>query len=120
METPERLVNKGQRLGLGLEEEWVIVAADFAVECCQSFWCEVCGTVVVKGRLDSSQFNLAFIDRGLLTIICAIPRHSCSNSGAGLLSGLIRVPQWLAAEDMAGLGLALFEGGHAEGGGGEL
>jgi hypothetical protein len=43
------------------------------------------------------------------TISWAIPKHNCSNSGAGLLSGLIRVPQEFAAGDMARWGLAQLE-----------
>lgn len=35
-----------------------------------------------------------------LTINCAIPRHSCSSSGAGLLSELISVPQLISAKAM--------------------
>lgn len=47
------------------------------------------------------------------TISWAIPKHNCSNSGAGLLSGFIKVPQELAADDMAGQGLPQSEE-HAE------
>lgn len=39
-------------------------------------------------------FHSSGLDHSLvLTINCAIPRHNCSNNGAGLLSGLINVPQ---------------------------
>lgn len=71
----------------------------------------------MKARSEQTLALLSHWTKAALTISCAIPRHSCSNSGAGLLSGLIRVPQWVAAEGMAGLGLALCERGHAEGGG---
>lgn len=47
------------------------------------------------------------------TISWAIPRHNCSNNGAGLLSGFIKVPQELAADDMAEEGLSQSEE-HAE------
>lgn len=48
VETSERLVDKGQCLGFGFEEEGVIVAADFAVERCQPLRREICRTIVVK------------------------------------------------------------------------
>jgi hypothetical protein len=67
------------------------------------FWQSV---YVHSSRFETQGLGLLSTCVACLTINCAIPIHSCSNSGAGLLSGLIRVPQWLVAEAMAGRGLA--------------
>lgn len=50
MKAPERLVNKGQSLRFGTEEQRIVVAADFAIKGRNSFRSEVrCATGVKRG-----------------------------------------------------------------------
>lgn len=122
VETTEGLVYEGERLGFGLKKERIVVTADFAIEGSEAVWREIGVWVGVERGLCLT-VSLCLCNPSIrvtshrvvacLTINCAIPRHSCSNSGAGLLSGLIRVPQWLVAEAMAGRGLARSEGPEA-------
>ena len=54
MEASQGLINEGQGWGFGLEEQSVVVAADFLVEPGQAVRGEVgCPTIVVKGALES-------------------------------------------------------------------
>lgn len=48
MKAAQRLVDKRQGLGLGLQEQRVIVASHLAVESSQAFWSEVCCGAVVE------------------------------------------------------------------------
>lgn len=73
---------------------------------------EGCGRALVLGaheHVNRGFSNMGPLSKSGRTISWAIPRHSCSNSGAGLLSGLMRVPQEFAVDDMAGRGLAQSE-----------
>jgi hypothetical protein len=120
VETSEGLVDEREGLGFGLEKEWIVVTTDLAIERGEAVWSEIASWVRVERGLHRPVSMVSFYPRlskpsisieacACLTINCAMPRHSCSNSGAGLLSGLISVPQWLVAEAMAGRGLARSE-----------
>jgi hypothetical protein len=41
VETSERLVDEGQSLGFGLEKEWIVITADFAIESGEAVWSEI-------------------------------------------------------------------------------
>lgn len=51
VETSEGLVDEREGLGFGLEEERIVVTADFAIERGETVWSEIGGWVGVEGGL---------------------------------------------------------------------
>lgn len=98
VEATEFLIDERERAVRCLEEQGVIVTARLPVERCQlcrrQVWPRVRWFKV--GGLYRSVLGLALrqgTNHDVHTMTCAIPRHSCSSNGVGLLSGLIRLLQ---------------------------